>query len=314
MLDYLPDRAGILRRVEVNGVETAIRQVNGHVIVPASALRSGDNSLELDFNAGDASLNRNDDFLYTIFVPARAHLAFPCFDQPDLKARWSLALDVPDGWEVARQRRRARARRSPTAGRASASRQRSRSPPISSPSPPASSTSSRPSANGRTFRMFHRETDAAKVARNRDAIFDLHAAALDWLEKYTGDPLSVRQVRFPPRAGLPVRRDGASRRDLLQRQRADARRERDAGPDARARQRHRARDRAHVVRRPGDDAVVQRRVDEGGLRQLHGGEDREPGVPRASITTCGISWTTTRRPTASIAPRAATRSASRSRT
>src|SRR5262249_60177111 len=39
--------------------------------------------------------------------------------------------------------------------------------------------------NGRTFRMFHRETDAAKVARNRDAIFDLHAAALKWLEDYT---------------------------------------------------------------------------------------------------------------------------------
>ena len=29
--------------------------------------------------------------------------------------------------------------------------------------------------DGRTFRMFHRETDAAKVARNREAIFDLHA-------------------------------------------------------------------------------------------------------------------------------------------
>jgi len=28
--------------------------------------------------------------------------------------------------------------------------------------------------DGRTFRMFHRENDAAKVARNRDAIFDLH--------------------------------------------------------------------------------------------------------------------------------------------
>ena len=39
----------------------------------------------------------------------------------------------------------------------------------------ASSRSKRPSGNGRTFRMFHRETDAAKVARNRDAIFDLHA-------------------------------------------------------------------------------------------------------------------------------------------
>ena len=36
--------------------------------------------------------------------------------------------------------------------------------------------------------MFHRETDAAKVARNREAIFDLHAAALAWLEQYTGIP------------------------------------------------------------------------------------------------------------------------------
>jgi aminopeptidase N len=40
--------------------------------------------------------------------------------------------------------------------------------------------------NGRVLRMFHRETDIAKVARNRDAIFDLHAAALAWLENYTG--------------------------------------------------------------------------------------------------------------------------------
>jgi aminopeptidase N len=38
---------------------------------------------------------------------------------------------------------------------------------------------------GRLFRMFHRETDADKVARNREAIFDLHAAALSWLEDYT---------------------------------------------------------------------------------------------------------------------------------
>ena len=36
--------------------------------------------------------------------------------------------------------------------------------------------------------MLHRETDAAKVARNRDAVFDLHASALAWLERYTGIP------------------------------------------------------------------------------------------------------------------------------
>ena len=36
--------------------------------------------------------------------------------------------------------------------------------------------------------MFHRETDAAKLARNREVIFDLHAQALAWLERYTGVP------------------------------------------------------------------------------------------------------------------------------
>src|SRR5207253_3949025 len=50
--------------------------------------------------------------------------------------------------------------------------------------------------NGRRFRMFHRETDAAKVARNRDAIFDLHAAALEWLERYTGIPYAFGKFDF----------------------------------------------------------------------------------------------------------------------
>ena len=36
--------------------------------------------------------------MYPLFVPARARLAFPCFDQPDIKARYALTLDVPAGW------------------------------------------------------------------------------------------------------------------------------------------------------------------------------------------------------------------------
>jgi aminopeptidase N len=39
---------------------------------------------------------------------------------------------------------------------------------------------------GRTMNMYHRETDAAKVARNVKVIFDLHETALNWLEDYTG--------------------------------------------------------------------------------------------------------------------------------
>src|SRR5437762_13069358 len=44
--------------------------------------------------------------------------------------------------------------------------------------------------------MFHRETDAAKIARNRDAIFDLHAAALRWLEAYTAIPYPFGKFDF----------------------------------------------------------------------------------------------------------------------
>jgi aminopeptidase N len=195
VLDYLPDRTGILRSVSANGVKTAIRQVNGHLIVPPDSLRAGENSLELDFNAGDASLNRSDDFLYTIFVPARAHLAFPCFDQPDLKARWSLALDVPEGWQVLGNG--AELERGGGDGR---TRVRfAATQPISTylfAFAAGRFSIEQAERNGRTFRMFHRETDAAKVARNREAIFDLHAGALDWLEKYTAIPYPFGKFDF----------------------------------------------------------------------------------------------------------------------
>jgi aminopeptidase N len=44
--------------------------------------------------------------------------------------------------------------------------------------------------------MFHRETDPQKVARNRDAIFDLHASALAWLERYTDLPYPFGKFDF----------------------------------------------------------------------------------------------------------------------
>ena len=195
VLDYLPDRAGILRLVHANGRTTAIRQVNGHVIIPTDALRAGENSLELDFNAGDGSLNRSDDFLYTLFVPARAHLAFPCLDQPDLKARWSLALDVPEGWQVLGNG--VELERNSAAGR---TRVRfGGTPPISTylfAFAAGRFQLEQAERNSRTFRMFHRETDAAKVARNRDAIFDLHASALEWLEQYTAIPYPFGKFDF----------------------------------------------------------------------------------------------------------------------
>jgi aminopeptidase N len=156
-----------------------------HVIVPPARLREGHNEISLEFVAGDAALNRNAEFLYTLFVPARARLTFPCFDQPDLKAKWTLRLSIPDGWRAVTN--------APLTAAADG-----RTMLTSAETPPLSTyvfafAAGRFSVEtaeraGRTFTMLHRETDAAKVARNRDAIFDLHAASLAWLEDYTGIP------------------------------------------------------------------------------------------------------------------------------
>jgi aminopeptidase N len=178
------------RRENVVSVSRAGRAVdftfvNNHLVVDAAHARAGENELTIEFIAGDASLNRNDEFLYTLFVPARAHLAFPCFDQPDLKARYTLTLDVPAGWQAVANGRA-------VSDVAPAARSRVRFAETQ-PLPTylfafaagkfQVETGTR---NGREFHMLHRETDAAKVARNRDAIFDLHASALAWLEEYTG--------------------------------------------------------------------------------------------------------------------------------
>jgi aminopeptidase N len=128
--------------------------------------------------------------LYTLFVPARARLAFPCFDQPDLKARYRLRLSVPEGWQAI-------ANGAAGANASSGSDGSLQEVEFAETSPLSTylfafaagkfsvETATR---NGRIFRMFHRETDAAKVARNREALFDLHATALKWLESYTAIP------------------------------------------------------------------------------------------------------------------------------
>lgn len=40
-------------------------------------------------------------YCYTQFEPQDAHRAWPCFDQPDMKARWSFTVDAPTHWIVA---------------------------------------------------------------------------------------------------------------------------------------------------------------------------------------------------------------------
>ena len=184
-----------VRGVRVGGMAVTPAYSNDHIIIPAEATRVGVNRVEIEFVAGDEALNRNDDFLYTVFVPARAHFAFPCFDQPDIKAKYSLSLDVPEGWQTV-------ANAAEAGHDAADGRQRVRFADTA-PLPTylfgfvaGRFAVERATRNGREMRMFHRETDAAKVARNRDALFDLHATALEWLERYTAIPYPFGKFDF----------------------------------------------------------------------------------------------------------------------
>ncbi|MDP5064062.1 MAG: peptidase M1, partial [Haliea sp.] len=99
LLDFRAPPAS-LQAVAVNGSPLAAAVEREHVILPAAVLREGANTVAIAFTATDSALNRNPDYLYTLFVPDRARTALPLFDQPDLKATWELSLALPSGWQA----------------------------------------------------------------------------------------------------------------------------------------------------------------------------------------------------------------------
>ena len=184
-----------VQSVVVGGSDADFQLANGHVVIPAAALETGENTVEIVFRAGESSLTRNPEFLYTLFVPALAHLVFPVFDQPDLKARYSLELTIPQGWQAVANG--AETSREETGDRVRISYAETELIPTYLFAFAAGLFQvEEAERDGRTFRMFHRETDTAKLERNRDAVFDLHATALEQLEDYTGIPYPFGKFDF----------------------------------------------------------------------------------------------------------------------
>ncbi len=100
-----------VRDIVVNGHAVAdMRFTNEHIIIPQSYLVVGENIVKLAFEspisaAGSAVTRYRDgtdkrEYIYTLFVPSDASTAFPCFDQPDLKARFKLSITTPSSWRV----------------------------------------------------------------------------------------------------------------------------------------------------------------------------------------------------------------------
>lgn len=71
ILDFREEHEKILS-VTANGQAAAYSFTHEHIILPESFLQEGENEVSIRFIAGNQSLNRNDEFLYTLLVPDRA--------------------------------------------------------------------------------------------------------------------------------------------------------------------------------------------------------------------------------------------------
>ncbi len=193
-LDFM-EKAEKLYTININGTDTNILFENEHILLPKSLLKSGSNTVSIEFQAGETSLNRNPEYLYTLFVPDRARTAFPLFDQPNLKANYTLSLELPQNWTAISN-----------APLESKTKKDSTTVWSFEPSDLISSylfsfvagefeTVTR-TVDGYKMSLLHRETDEDKVERNLDDIFHLHASSIKWLEDYTGIEYPFKKFDF----------------------------------------------------------------------------------------------------------------------
>lgn len=102
---------GTVKSLHVNGAELKTPAYDGLTIqIPAEALKVGENQVRIAFSHPYSSTGtgfyRFQDpedgrfYLFSDFEPYQANQLFPCFDQPDLKARFALVVTAPEKWTV----------------------------------------------------------------------------------------------------------------------------------------------------------------------------------------------------------------------
>ena len=163
LLDFLGDFSGTCI---INGKKRTVQTKNGHIIIPQRRTKAGINRIELDFVSLDSVLDRHADYLYAQFAPGLAQTCFPCFDQSDIRAKYTTKLNVPDGWKTL-----VNDSKTPVA--------------VTSYSFMAGRFDEQMGQRGNfTIHVFHHGLSAEKLAQ-LPAIIDETAQALEWMEDYT---------------------------------------------------------------------------------------------------------------------------------
>ena len=186
LLDF-KEQADKLISLKINSNEIPIDFQKEHLVISPKYLHIGSNTIHIKFIAGELSLNRNADYLYTLFVPDRARTVFPCFDQPDLKAVFNLELNLPADWEAISN---APVKKSETENRRKKIVFKS-SDKISTYLFSFAAGKFKQARNKqKSMKLLYRETDTSKIKFSLSSIFRLHRDALKFMEAFT-------LIRFP---------------------------------------------------------------------------------------------------------------------
>ncbi len=199
ILDF-KEKTQNIQSVSANAKNIAIVHQNGHIVIPIQNLISGKNTISITFIAGNLSLNRNDDFLYTLLVPDRASTLFPCLDQPDIKATYKLSLSVPKDWSVlAGADVKEKVEKGDFTSYIFGESDKMSTYLFSFVAGKFKSIKQKPANMEMT--MLYRENNPEKIKISTDTIFNLHQQSLDFLEKYTNYKFPFQKLDF---ASIPV--------------------------------------------------------------------------------------------------------------
>ena len=181
-----------LRQLTVNGKAQKIDYRDEHIVL--HNLRKGENRIDITFTPGDQALNRNDGYLYTLLVPALARTVFPAFDQPNLKAVFSLRLDIPEKWVAVSDG--SLLSETVVEGRKQLVFNDTKPIPTYLFSFVAGQWQmAEETVDGFPMHFYYRETDPDKLAQIPE-VFRQVASAVRWMEDYTGIPFPFEKYDF----------------------------------------------------------------------------------------------------------------------
>ncbi|MFS4449458.1 M1 family aminopeptidase [Maribacter sp. 2307UL18-2] len=194
ILDFKEDSKK-LKSLKINGKPEEIIHTNEHLVIPNKALFQGGNEIEIAFDLGELSLNRNEAYLYTLLVPDRARTLLPCFDQPNIKGKYTLTITAPENWQVLCGAPLKKIIREGNSNRHQFKQTEAISTYLFS-FVAGEFQKAFESPKGIDMNLFYRENDSTKIKQSIPDIFNAHQQSVQFLEDYTSYDFPFQKLDY----------------------------------------------------------------------------------------------------------------------